>query len=134
MPIVWATAGPGCLLYLAALKTLPGDLYEAAEIDGASVLDKLLHITLPQIKYLIGIQFIASLVAAFQGGADYILALTGGGPNNATSILALEIFIRTFFELRFGLGTAMAWLLGLLLIGVTAYQLRQLARAQFTAG
>ncbi|MEM6332278.1 MAG: extracellular solute-binding protein [Planctomycetota bacterium] len=132
LPIVWATAGPGCLLYLAALKTVPSDLYEAAEIDGAAPLHRLLHITLPQLKYLIGIQFIASLVLAFQGGADYILALTGGGPNGATNILSLEIFIRTFFDLRFGLGTAMAWLLGLLLIGVTAYQLRQLARAQFS--
>ncbi len=131
LPIVWASAGPGCLLYLAALKTIPGSLYEAAEIDGATAMHKLLHVTLPQLKYLIGIQFIAALVLAFQGGADYILALTGGGPNGATSILALEIFIRTFFDLRFGLGTAMAWLLGLLLIGVTAYQLRQLARAQF---
>ncbi|MEM8493809.1 MAG: extracellular solute-binding protein [Planctomycetota bacterium] len=134
LPIVWATAGPGCLLYLAALKTVPSDMYEAAEIDGATPLHKLLHITLPQLKYLIGIQFIASLVLAFQGGADYILALTGGGPNGATTILSLEIFIRTFFDLRFGLGTAMAWLLGLLLIGVTAYQLRQLARAQFGNG
>ncbi|MEM6553589.1 MAG: extracellular solute-binding protein [Planctomycetota bacterium] len=134
LPIVWATAGPGCLLYLAALKTVPSDLYEAAEIDGASSLHRLLHITLPQLKYLIGIQFIASLVVAFQGGADYLLALTGGGPNGATNILSLEIFIRTFFDLRFGLGTAMAWLLGLLLIGVTAYQLRQLARAQFGNG
>ncbi len=134
LPIVWATAGPGCLLYLAALKTVPSDLYEAAEIDGATPLHKLLHITLPQLKYLIGIQFIASLVVAFQGGADYILALTGGGPNGATNILSLEIFIRTFFDLRFGLGTAMAWLLGLLLIGITAYQLRQLARAQFGNG
>ena len=133
LPIVWASAGPGCLLYLAALKTIPGSLYEAAEIDGARPLQKLMHITLPQLKYLIGIQFIAALVMAFQGGADYILALTGGGPNGATNILALEIFIRTFFDLRFGLGTAMAWLLGLLLIGVTAYQLRQLARAQFKA-
>ncbi|BAM03043.1 putative ABC transporter substrate binding protein/permease protein [Phycisphaera mikurensis NBRC 102666] len=133
LPIVWASAGPGCLLYLAALKTIPGSLYEAAEIDGASPMHKLLHITLPQLKYLIGIQFIAALVLAFQGGADYILALTGGGPNGATNILALEIFMRTFSDLRFGLGTAMAWLLGLMLIGVTAYQLRQLARAQFRA-
>ena len=73
------------------------------------------------------------MVGAFKGGTDFILALTGGGPNEATTILALEIFVRTFMDLRFGLGTAMAWLLGALLIGFTAYQLKMLSRAEFRA-
>lgn len=126
-------AGPGCLLYLAALKTIPRDLYEAASIDGASVWHRVFYITLPRLRYLIGIQFIAAVIGAFKGGTDYILALTGGGPNNATMILALEIFIQTFGNLRFGLGAAMAWILGAVLIGFTAYQLKMLARAEFQA-
>ncbi len=134
LPTVWAGAGPGCLLYLAALKTVPADLYEAADIDGAGVWHKVCYITLPRLKFLIGIQFIAAVVGAFKGGTDYILALTGGGPNDATMILALEIFIRTFMDLRFGIGTAMAWLLGVLLVGFTAYQLKMLTRAEFSAG
>jgi multiple sugar transport system permease protein len=134
IPSIWAGTGPGCLLYLAALKTIPSDLYEAADIDGATLWHKVFYITLPRLKFLIGIQFIAAVVAAFKGGTDFILALTGGGPNNASMILALEIFIRTFGNLSFGLGAAMAWILGAALIGLTAYQLKMLARAEFGSG
>ncbi|MEX0775233.1 MAG: extracellular solute-binding protein [Phycisphaeraceae bacterium] len=133
LPTVWAGAGPGCLLYLAALKTVPEDLYEAADIDGAGVWHKVCYITLPRLKFLIGIQFIAAVIGAFKGGTDYILAMTGGGPNDATMILSLQIFIRTFMDLQFGLGAAMAWLLGLMLVGFTAYQMKMLSRAEFVA-
>ncbi len=133
LPTIWAGAGPGCLLYLAALKTIPGDLYEAADIDGAGLWHKVCYVMLPRLKFLIGIQFIAAVVGAFKGGTDFILALTGGGPNDATMILALEIFVRTFMDLQFGIGTAMAWLLGVLLVGFTAYQMKMLTRADFSA-
>lgn len=133
IPAVWASAGPGCILYLAALKTVPDELYEAADIDGASNWHKVFYIVLPRLKYLIMIQFIAAVIAAFKGGTEYVLVMTGGGPNDATKLLSLEIFIRTFLELRYGIGTAMAWLLGGLLIGFTAYQLRLLSNAEFRA-
>lgn len=133
LPMVWMTAGPACLIYLAALKTIPSDLYEAADIDGASNVQKVFYVTLPRLKYLITIQFVFSVVAAFKGGADFILAMTGGGPNNSTMILALEIFIRTFLSLDFGIGAAMAWILGSVLIGFTAYQMKILARSDFQA-
>lgn len=131
LPLVWAGAGPGCLLYLAGLKTIQNELYEAADIDGANAWQKLFYITLPRLKYLITIQFIAAVIGAFKGGTDYILALTGGGPGEATHILGLEIFTRTFMELQFGAGAAMAWLLGGLLIAFTAWQLKMLSGAEF---
>jgi multiple sugar transport system permease protein len=134
VPLVWATAGPQCILYLAALKTVPDELYEAAEIDGAGNWHKVFYIVLPRLKYLIMIQFIASVIFAFKGGTEFVLVLTGGGPNDATMLLSLEIFINTFMDLRYGIGAAMSWLLGGLLIGFTAYQLRLLSRAEFRAG
>ena len=134
IPSVWAASGPGCLLYLAALKTVPADLYEAAAIDGASGWHKVFYITLPRLKFLIVIQFIAAVVASFKGGANAILAMTGGGPNDATMVLALEIFTQAFLELEFGYAAAMAWMLGAVLIGFTAYQLRMLSKAEFKAG
>lgn len=134
LPGVWAASGPGCLLYLAALKTIPEDLYEAADVDGASVWHKVFYITLPQLKFLIVIQFIAAVVAAFKGSADFILAMTGGGPNDATMVLALEIFMRAFLDLEFGIAAAMAWLLGTVLLGFTAYQICLLSKAEFKAG
>jgi len=134
IPIVWATMGPGCLLYLAALKTVPSDLYEAAAIDGAGVWARVFYITLPRLKFLIVIQFIAAVVAAFKGGVDFILAMTQGGPQDATTVLALEVFNRAFLDLRFGIGAAMAWILGAILIGFTAYQLKMLSKAEFAGG
>jgi ABC-type sugar transport system permease subunit len=134
VPMIWAASGPGCILYLAALKTVPDELYEAAEIDGASYLHRIFYIVLPRLKFLIVIQFIAAVVAAFKGGTEYIMIMTGGGPNGATLIVALEVFFRTFMELNFGIGTAMAWIMGTLLIGFTAYQLKLLSRAEFKAG
>ncbi|WP_309397719.1 extracellular solute-binding protein [Cerasicoccus maritimus] len=134
IPTVWATSGPGCIIYLAALKTVPEELYEAAEIDGANFWHKVFYIVLPRLKFLILIQFVAAVVAAFKGGQEFILVMTGGGPAESTTILSLEIFFRTFLDLEFGIGTAMAWLLGALLIGFTAYQLRLLANAEFKGG
>jgi multiple sugar transport system permease protein len=131
IPMIWAGAGNASILYLAALKNVPEEIYEAAEIDGATPWHKVFYIVLPRLKYLIVIQFIAAVIGAFKGGTDYILALTGGGPNDSTTVLALEIFMRTFYDLKFGLGAAMAWILGAVLIGFTAYQLKMLSRAEF---
>lgn len=131
IPSVWAHAGPGCIIYLAALKTVPEDLIEAASIDGAGVIQKLCYITLPSIKFLILIQLIGALVGAFKGGTNFILALTGGGPNGATRVLGMDIFERSFMELNYGQGAAMAWILGAIVMVVTANQLRRMSRAEF---
>ncbi len=134
IPTIWAASGPGCILYLAALKTVPDELYEAAEVDGATNWHKVFYIVLPRLKYLIVIQFVGAVQGAFRGGVEYIMAMTGGGPNDATNILAVEIFSRVFMNLQYGEGTAAAWILGALLIGFTAYQLKLLASAEFKAG
>ncbi|MBC2593357.1 extracellular solute-binding protein [Ruficoccus amylovorans] len=134
IPSVWAASGPGCIIYLAGLKSIPDELYEAAAIDGAGFWHKVFYITLPRMKFLIVINLIAALVAAFKGGADQILIMTGGGPNEATRTLSLAIFYRTFMDLDYGVGTAMAWIMGGILIGFTAYQMRLLARAEFKSG
>ncbi|KPJ57727.1 MAG: hypothetical protein AMS16_00920 [Planctomycetes bacterium DG_58] len=134
LPTVWAGMGPGCLIYLAALKTIPEEIYEAADIDGAGFLGKLRHITIPSIKVLILINFIGAVVNAFRV-SGYILAMTGGGPEGATEVLALKIFFDAFVFLRFGVATATAWILGAMLIGFTVFQLRRLSRVEFrTAG
>ncbi len=131
IPGVWAAAGPGCIIYLAALKTVPEDLIEAATIDGAGILQKIAYITLPRIKFLILIQLVGAIVGAFKGGTDFILAMTGGGPNGATRILGMDIFERTFMQLQYGVGAAMGWILGGLVIVLTAWQLKRMSRAEF---
>jgi len=132
LPTVWAGIGPGCLIYLAALKTVPEELHEAADLDGAGVFGKLRHVTLPTIRVLIFINFIGAVAHGFQV-SEYILAMTGGGPSGLTEVLALKVFYDAFVHLRFELATAAAWLLGAMLIGLTALQMRRLASVEYRA-
>lgn len=134
IPMVWATAGPGCIIYLAALKTVPEELVEAATIDGASILQRLAYITLPRVKFLILIQLLGSVVGAFKGGTNFILALTGGGPNGATRTLGMDIFERAFMELQFSTAATMGWILGGVVICFTSFQLLRMSRATFKTG
>lgn len=134
LPAVWAGAGPGCLIYLAALKTIPEEQFEAAEIDGAGFWRKTQNIVIPGLKPLIIINFIGAVTAAFQSSQN-VLIMTGGGPNGATEVAALRIFYEAFMFLNFGPATAMAWILGAMLIGFTLIQLRRLSQMEFrTAG
>lgn len=136
LPSIWAGMGPGCLIYLAALKTIPEDLYEAADIDGAGIWQKIRHVSLPSIKALIIINFVGAMIGAMKSGSEFILAMTGGGPYTPfgqTEVIGLHIFWEAFGFLRFGAATAMAWVLGALLIGFTVVQLQNLSRMEFKA-
>ncbi len=128
IPMVWAGMGPGCLIYLAALKGIAPDFYEAADIDGATFIDKILFIVIPILKPLLIINFVGVFIGAWNSSA-YILAMTGGGSN--TEVAGLHIFYKAYLHLKFGPAAAMAWILGFMLIGFTVYQLRILSRLEF---
>lgn len=128
IPMVWAGMGPGCLIYLAALKGIPDDYYEAADLDGAGFIDKILFVVFPILKPLVIINFVGVFIGAWMSSAN-ILALTAGGAN--TEVAGLRIFYEAFTYLRMGPATAMAWLLGFMMIGFTVYQLRILSRLEF---
>lgn len=129
LPMVWAGIGPGCLIYLAALRGIPPDLYEASDIDGADLLDKILFVVFPMLRPLILINCIGVLNGAWFGATGNILAMTGGGAN--TEEAGLHIFFKAFMYLKFGPATAMAWMLAFMLIGFTIHQLRILSRLEF---
>jgi multiple sugar transport system permease protein len=133
IPAIWAGAGPGCLIYLAALKTIPVEQFEAAEIDGAGFFDKTRLIVYPALKPLITMTFLGAVTGAFQSSQN-ILIMTGGGPNGSTEVAALHIFYEAFMFLNFGPATAMAWILGFMLIGFTLLQLRRLNQMEFKSG
>ncbi|MCC6484924.1 MAG: extracellular solute-binding protein [Armatimonadetes bacterium] len=132
LPGIWAGVGPGCIIYLAALKGVPEEMYEAADLDGAGVLQKIRFITIPFLRPLIIINFVGAFIAAFRS-FDAIFVMTGGGPMYATHVAGLEIWINAFLYLKFGYAVAMSWILGSLLIGFTVFQLRILSRLQFKA-
>jgi len=130
IPSVWAGMGMGSLIYLAALKSVPEDFYEASEIDGAGIFHRLFYITLPTLKPLIVINFIGVCIHTFHSMGN-IFVMTGGGPNGATTVLSLAIWRHAFVNLDFSMATATAWILGSLLIGFTIYQLRFLQKVEF---
>lgn len=129
-PGVWASMGVGCLIYLAALQSVSTDLYEAAEIDGAGFWRKLTCITLPYLKPLLIINLVGTFIGSAQAWSN-IFVMTGGGPDLATQVAALEIWMNSFLFLRFGLATAQAWVLGAMLIGFTVWQIKQMQRVDF---
>lgn len=130
LPSLWAGIGPGCLIYLAALKGIPDDLYEAADLDGAGFFKKIRYIVFPSLKSLLILQFIAAFIASAQQ-SDFILVMTFGGPNEATKVADLMIFEKAYLYLKFGIATTMAWILGFMLIGFTIIQLKKISAMEF---
>ena len=130
IPSAWAGLGPGCLIYLAALKIVPSDLYEAAAIDGSGFFNRLWHITFPMIRPLIIINLIFAFIGAFLA-SEQMLVMTGGGPDGATTVVGLEIFLNAFMFQRFGIATAMGWIIGFITMGFTVYQMKKLSNMTF---
>ncbi len=129
IPLIWAGMGPGCLIYLAALKSVPDELYEAADMDGATFIDKIIFIVFPILKPLLIINLVGAFIGSWLHATANILAMTGGAAR--TEVAGLHIFYKAFIYLKFGPATAMAWILALILIGFTVYQLRILSRLEF---
>jgi multiple sugar transport system permease protein len=95
------------LLMLAALESLPQDVFEAAKMDGASGWVELRHITLPLMWPTILVTFAFRLVLAFKV-FDEVYLLTGGGPGTSTEVISFTLYQRFFTEDRIGYGSAMA--------------------------
>ena len=80
------------------------------------------------------INFIGVMVATVKGGGQFALAMTGGGPYTPygqTEFVDLKIFLQAFGYLKFGIATAMAWILGAMLVGFTVIQLQRLSKMEF---
>jgi ABC-type sugar transport system permease subunit len=125
---VWASAGIGSLVYLAALRDIPAELYDAAELDGAGIFAKLRHVTLVELKPLIAINLLGAVIGAAQA-IRTIFVLTGGSPDGRTRVLALDVWFRAFVSLRFGYASALAWILASFVIGFSVCYLKRLVLA-----
>ncbi len=132
LPGIWAGAGPGSILYLAALKNISAERYEAADIDGANWRQKIAYITLPGLKPLILINLLGVFIAGFKA-MENVFVLTQGGPLNSTRTIGLEVWQNAFMYLRFGYATAAAWVMGSILVGFTLIQIRTLLKMRFSA-
>jgi len=110
--------GYSVVIYLAGLQDIPVHLYESAEIDGASWWQKTVHITLPMLSPTLYFTFIMGIIGTFQVfAAPYIM--TSGGPERATHFYTFYLYNVAFEDLRMGYACAMAWVLFLIILGLT---------------
>ena len=109
------------VIYLAALQGLPQQLFEAADIDGAGEVSKFFSITLPMLSPAVFFNVVMGIIASVQTFAEpYVM--TGGGPDNATLFLGLHLYQNAFHYLKMGYASAMAWIMFLLIFGLTVIQ------------
>ena len=111
------------VIFLAGLQGVPPELYEAAAIDGAGDWAKLLRITIPMITPTILFALILSLISTFQTFTSAFVA-TDGGPLNATLFYVLYIYRQAFQFFRMGYAAALAWVLFLIVLVLTAILFR----------
>ena len=130
LPGVWAGAGITSMIYQAALKSVPDDLYDAAGIDGGGLVMKIRYVALPTILPLVLINFVGAFIATFQGMASIFL-LTFGGPGKETMVMGMVIWQEAYVNLRFSIATSYACILGTALIAFTFLQMRILNRVDF---
>lgn len=104
---VWSQLPLAAVLLLAAMQTIPDELYEAAALDGAAGMRAFAAITLPHIGPMIIVVALFEVLLALTA-FDLIFALTGGGPGTATTVLSYFVWAETFRMLSFGKGLALA--------------------------
>ena len=122
---VWHSVGYFMILFLAGLQNIPGELYDAAKVDGAGDWQRFRFITLPLLKPTMLFVVVVNTLISLQV-FDLVFILTNGGPVNATNTLVLYMY-RTAFEFtRMGRATAMAILLFLITFAITLVQLHLL--------
>jgi multiple sugar transport system permease protein len=119
----WAHAGSTVLIYLAALSSVRTELYEAAEIDGASIWRRLWHVTLPQLRSVLLIMLLLQIIGTFQVFTEPFV-LTDGGPEDSTVTVLLLIYRYAFINGDFGMATALSVLLAVALGLLSAVYLR----------
>lgn len=117
---LWQGAGGvNMILYLAALQTIPDELYESASIDGAGAWSKMRHITWPMVSPTTFFIFVISCIGGFQAGFNQAYMMTQGGPDGATTTLVYYIFNNAYIDFRMGYAAAIAWVLFVLVLGLT---------------
>ena len=116
---VWGFGGT-MIIFLAGLKNIPGELYEAADVDGAGAIRKFWNITIPTLSPVIFFNLLLETIGAFQVfGSAYIISNGTGGPAGMTNFYTLYLYKRGFTDGQMGYASAMAWVL-LIVVAIVA--------------
>ncbi|MDP9409343.1 MAG: sugar ABC transporter permease [Actinomycetota bacterium] len=125
---VWRGTAFSMILQYAGLQSIPDELYEAAEVDGASALQSFWHITIPQLRPILMINIILITISTLNT-FDMILPLTGGGPGQATEVIALRAYNVIFREYSLAGGAVLAVIMLLISMALTLVY-RRLLRSE----
>jgi multiple sugar transport system permease protein len=115
--------GAGMVIYLAGLQGIPTDLYEAAQVDGAGWWPRLLHITIPVMTPVLFFQLVIGIIRALQVFTEAYV-MTKGGPGDATLFFMLYLYRNAFEYFRMGYASALAWILFVYILLLTALVFR----------
>jgi multiple sugar transport system permease protein len=118
---VWGGLGYCILIYTSSIQGLPAELYEAADIDGASEVRKFFKLTIPLLSPTIFFLVITQFIGAFQVFAQ-VQVMTKGGPGTSTNVLVYYIYKSAFTFYKMGYGAAMSWILFIILFIITLIQ------------
>jgi multiple sugar transport system permease protein len=124
---VWNALPLAVILLLAALQTIPGDLYDAGRVDGAGPWHLFGHVTLPWLSQPLVVVMILQTMLAIRI-FDIIYVLTAGGPGTSTTTLTWQTYLTTFDSLDFGLGNAYAYTVSLITLGLALVYFKLLYR------
>jgi multiple sugar transport system permease protein len=119
---VWWVGGT-MVIFLAGLQTIPGHLYEAAELDGASGWQRLLNITIPMVTPTIYFNLLINVINAFQVFVQAFI-MTGGGPLNSTKFYMLYLYDNAFSFFKMGYASALAWVLFVIILLLTVLMVK----------
>jgi multiple sugar transport system permease protein len=119
--MVWAGIGFEMIIFMAGLQNVPADLYEAADIDGASKIRQFFSVTIPMLSPTTFFLLITGIVGSFKA-FDLIMILTNGGPAGSTSVIVFYLYEVAFIQLKSGYASAIGIALLLLILAITLVQ------------
>ncbi len=124
---IWQGIGFPMLLFLAGLQTIPKELYEAAEIDGANRPQSFWYITIPSLRETFVIVISMAMISSLKT-FDLVYTMTWGGPGNLTQVLSTWMYFNTFVFHKAGFGSAIAMIITALSLGVAYPYIRAMSR------
>jgi ABC-type sugar transport system permease subunit len=126
---VWRGVGGIMILYLAALQSIPPELYEAAMVDGANAVARFWYITVPLLRHMTLFVVVTGIIGGFQM-LEPVMLITEGGPFNQTNVIVNQIYNDALRNMDFGMATASATLLGIFLLGASIVALRLMRQGE----
>ena len=123
---IWKGVGWTAIIFLAGLQEIPEQLYEAAEVDGASPLDRFRNITVPLLRPTILFLLVVLTIGALNAYISNLLITNGGNPLDLTHFVLTLMYTATFNRLDFGYGSAISYLLTMIVFVISVVQIRLL--------